>query len=320
MKRGTPIRFSAALTPIEGRDGFYRLPVVPQGVFQHPEHGRLDFSRPRLDQLVANFRAGIETRSDGRVPITPEHDHDSGALGWIHDLELGEDGLAYAVATFTPEGLAEVQSGKRPYVSPEWIPDYPGVEGPVLTSAGLCIDPFFQKELPPLVMQATAPGGIVFVPAQDGQRMTTATTPTAGPAATRSEAAGSPGVGEPRNALGSPEVESLQAKVAHLERNERLRGIGDELRQVAIRATSSGPTYRLAPVAQSELATALADAPPAAARKVIEALRGIGLYPEGEIGLATAPTSSSLTPEQDATRKKLGLTVDEYRAGMIKGA
>lgn len=319
MKRGTPIRFSAALSPIEGRDGFYRLPVVPQGLFQHPDYGPIDFSRPRLEQLVANFRSGVETRSDGRIPITPEHEHDQGALGWIHEVELAEDGLVYAVASFTPEGLSEVQSGKRPYVSPEWVPDYPGVAGPVLTSAGLCIDPYFSKELPPLALRATAPGGLVFVP-QDGRRTTTATTPSSDPAATRSEAAGSQGVGEPLSALASPEVTALQAKVAHLERNERLRGISDELRQVAIRATTSGPTYRLAPVAQTELATALADAPPAAARRVIEALRGIGLYPEGEIGLATAPTASALTPEQESVRKSLGLTVEEYRAGMNQGA
>lgn len=115
----------------EGADGFHRswIMLLPEGRYEHPEYGQLDFSRRVLSEIKTNFDRGVRG-----IEIALDYDHrapqsnDTRAPGWIERVELGETinrpaGL-WAYVRWTSIGLADVREQIYRYISAEYRPDY----------------------------------------------------------------------------------------------------------------------------------------------------------------------------------------------------
>lgn len=120
----------------KGTDGFHRswIPILPEGAYDHPQWGTLDFSEETLRQIKENFDAGVRG-----IEIALDYDHkasegDSKAPGWIEKLDFGESigkgdspemahGL-WAYVRWTRLGLADIKDQIYRYVSAEVKPEY----------------------------------------------------------------------------------------------------------------------------------------------------------------------------------------------------
>lgn len=120
----------------QGTDGFHRswIPILPEGAYDHPQWGTLDFSEDTLQQIKQNFDAGVRG-----IEIALDYDHkasegDSKAPGWIEKLDFGDaigkgdspemtHGL-WAYVRWTRLGLADIKDQIYRYVSAEVKPEY----------------------------------------------------------------------------------------------------------------------------------------------------------------------------------------------------
>jgi hypothetical protein len=128
------------------------LHAFPFGEYHHPRHGRLVFTRERLERIADGVNGGVRG-------ITPALDYNhredrakgGKAAGWIEAAEVRPDGLWIAV-TLTAEALAEVRAGAWRYLSPEfadWTDPRSGVRHrDVLLGAALTNRPFLRDLAP----------------------------------------------------------------------------------------------------------------------------------------------------------------------------
>jgi hypothetical protein len=128
------------------------LHAFPVGEYHHPVHGRLKFTRARLERLAEGVNRGVRG-------ITPALDYDHRedrarggmAAGWIEAAEVRSDGLWLAVA-FTDEARREVRGGAWRYLSPEfgdWTDPRTGTRHhDVLMGAALTNRPFLRDLQP----------------------------------------------------------------------------------------------------------------------------------------------------------------------------
>jgi hypothetical protein len=124
------------------------LHAFPLGTYQHPVHGLLTFTRPRLERIAEGVNRGVRG-----VALALDFDHRTDpakggkAAGWIERAEVRGDGLWIAVQ-LTAEALAEVRAGAWRYLSPEfgiWTDPRTGVEhADVLAGAALTNRPFLR--------------------------------------------------------------------------------------------------------------------------------------------------------------------------------
>jgi len=125
------------------------IPYLPKpGSFSHAQYGKLEFSKERNADFVGKFKAGIYQR---QLPVDAEHQTKlSGALGWITDMRLNEDGSVDAYATWTDRGKSLIQSERFKYISPELYEDWTDPASGtayqnVAIGAALTTRPFFKE-------------------------------------------------------------------------------------------------------------------------------------------------------------------------------
>lgn len=134
------------------------LPVLPKpGTYKHPVYGEIKITRGRNERFVDNFNSGVYQE---RIPIDGEHlTKESGALGWITQLRLNEDGSADARAEWNDRGRTMLSEDRFAYVSPEWFDKWTDpvdgtVHKDVLIGAALVTRPFFKEKALRSIAQA----------------------------------------------------------------------------------------------------------------------------------------------------------------------
>jgi len=150
----------AGLTLAEGEPVW--LHAFPLGEYDHPVHGRLVFTRERLQRFAENLRRRIRGID---LAIDYEHGQDLAkgkrAAGWITGAEVRADGL-WILARFTDEGRREIIAGHWRYLSPDYQDEWTDARGQrwqdVLFGAALTNRPFL-KELAPIAGLAPLPYG-----------------------------------------------------------------------------------------------------------------------------------------------------------------
>lgn len=157
------------------------VPVLPRpGTYTHPSYGDIELTPERNANFVAGFKSRIYQQ---HIPIDAEHETKlSGALGYLTDLVLNEDGSVDAAVEWTDRGSALVAADRYRYVSPEWYDLWtdPATEteyADVLVGLALTTRPFFKDgALRPLVARE----GELTAPPQEAEPMDE-TTPTPQP-------------------------------------------------------------------------------------------------------------------------------------------
>ena len=132
------------------------IPYLPKpGSYQHPQWGKIAITKARNQRFVENFRRQVY---QDRLPLDAEHETKlSGALGWIAEMRMNEDGSVDARVEWTDRGRTLLGERRFRYVSPEWYdlwtaPDTGERHSDVAIGGALTTRPFFKGEsLRPLV-------------------------------------------------------------------------------------------------------------------------------------------------------------------------
>jgi len=99
------------------------IPYLPiPGTLKHKQYGKVSFTLEKAKRLVENFKKGIYQR---RLPIDAEHQTKlSGAVGWITDMRVNDDGSVDALAEWTDRGKKLLANKRFGYISPEFFPNW----------------------------------------------------------------------------------------------------------------------------------------------------------------------------------------------------
>jgi hypothetical protein len=113
----------------QGADGFHRswIMLFPQGEFQHPQYGELNFTHAKLADIKNKWEQHVR-----HIDVALDVDHkandgDSRATGWIEQLQLRDpspDGQTpaglWALIKWTPYGLQRLKDDEFRYFSPDF--------------------------------------------------------------------------------------------------------------------------------------------------------------------------------------------------------
>ncbi len=139
-------------------------PLLPiPGEYPHPTYGPLNMTEEKISRMVQQFNDGIYQKP---IPIDGEHQtKTSGAMGWIYDVRLNEDGSADAQVKWTERGRVMLSDQRYKFISPEWYEEW---EDPatgkmytdVLIGCAITTRPFFKAgSLRPLAAHEMGPFG-----------------------------------------------------------------------------------------------------------------------------------------------------------------
>jgi len=124
------------------------IPFLPKpGKYEHPKYGIIDVTPGQNAELIASVKNRVYQE---HIPLDAEHETKlSGAMAWIRDMRLNEDGSGDALVDWTARGLKLVQDGRFKYVSPEWFrswrdPASEQVHTNVIAGGALTTRPFFK--------------------------------------------------------------------------------------------------------------------------------------------------------------------------------
>jgi hypothetical protein len=124
------------------------IPFLPKpGKYEHPKYGMVDVTPSQNAELVASVKNRVYQE---HIPLDAEHETKlSGAMAWIRDMRLNEDGSGDALVDWTARGLKLVNDGRFRYVSPEWFrswrdPASEQVHANVIAGGALTTRPFFK--------------------------------------------------------------------------------------------------------------------------------------------------------------------------------
>jgi 2'-5' RNA ligase len=125
------------------------------GEYAHEAYGKIAITPERNRQFVQNFKAAVYQE---KLPIDAEHQTKmSGAVGWITDMKMNEDGSADAKVDWTDRGRKLIESDRFKYFSPEWYGTWtdPATEqkyADVAIGGAITTRPFWKEQsLRPLV-------------------------------------------------------------------------------------------------------------------------------------------------------------------------
>ncbi|MBT9173450.1 MAG: hypothetical protein DDT21_01851 [Syntrophomonadaceae bacterium] len=106
------------------------IPYLPlPGELKHKKYGDVSFTLEKANRLVDGFKQGIY---QSRIPIDAEHQTKlSGAVGWITDMRVNDNGSVDALTEWTDRGIKLLANKRFRYMSPEFYP--------------LWIDPFTEE-------------------------------------------------------------------------------------------------------------------------------------------------------------------------------
>ena len=123
--------------------------VIPEGQYEHPTYGHLDFSEEFLQELIDNFYGKALGNTEPFVDIGHNEEE---AVGWFKELKLVDEGMEGLIA-WNDKGVELLESGQYKYFSP-WISAYKNPEtgreyANVFRGGALTNVPFL-KMLPPI--------------------------------------------------------------------------------------------------------------------------------------------------------------------------
>lgn len=126
------------------------------GSYESPAYGTIVITEDRNQSFVDNFKAGVYQKS---LPIDCEHDISaSGAVGWITDMRINDDGSVDAKSEWNDRGKELIENDRFKYFSPSWFSVWTDPVDPdnkitdVAIGGALTTRPFFkEKALRPLV-------------------------------------------------------------------------------------------------------------------------------------------------------------------------
>ncbi len=121
--------------------------LIPEGVFQHPKHGTLDFREPFFAKLKENF----DNRVRGvDVMIDLHHNDTSDAGGWILQTDYRPGDGLWGEVEWTSLGVEKVRGKLLRYFSAEFGPHKDEVTGvvhkPVLAAVTLTNRPYLKRQ------------------------------------------------------------------------------------------------------------------------------------------------------------------------------
>jgi hypothetical protein len=103
----------------ESADGKPRswIMLMPVGNYEHPQYGKLDFTRSLLSEFKQHFDSRVR-----HIDIAFDRDHDAGeATGWLEQVQLRDDGL-WGLVRWTTLGVQLLKDEIYRYFSPEFGP------------------------------------------------------------------------------------------------------------------------------------------------------------------------------------------------------
>lgn len=133
----------------EGAPSTLRIPILPEGKFEHAQYGKLDWNGGKFAEMQANFEAQVT----GYTPML-NFDHSTHnpfagtnpAAGWFQRLEIEPGAGLFAVVELTPAGAAAIKNREYRYISGEVFDEYARSSGVkaknVITGAALTNTPF----------------------------------------------------------------------------------------------------------------------------------------------------------------------------------
>lgn len=132
------------------------IPYLPKPTeFRHPLYGLIKITQERNENFVANFNAGVY---QDQIPVDAEHMTKlSGAMGWIKEMRVNEDGSADARVEWTERGTKLLADDRFKYISPEFYEEWtdPATDvtySDVAIGCAITTRPFFKEDhLRPLV-------------------------------------------------------------------------------------------------------------------------------------------------------------------------
>ena len=89
------------------------------GKYFHTMYGNLDLTEQKYEALLKNFQDRVYKQD---LPIVIEHDsRAAGAVGWIKDMRLGEDGSIEVKPEWNERGQQLIEGDRFRYVSAEFV-------------------------------------------------------------------------------------------------------------------------------------------------------------------------------------------------------
>lgn len=127
------------------------IPFLPKpGKYQHPRYGEINVTSESNQMMVDSVKNNVYQEN---IPMDAEHETKlSGAVGWIKDMRLNEDGSADAFIEWTDRGVQLLAGGRFKYVSPEWFdawrdPATSTVHRNVVAGGAITTRPFFKEKV-----------------------------------------------------------------------------------------------------------------------------------------------------------------------------
>jgi hypothetical protein len=127
------------------------IPFLPKpGNYQHAKFGDVIIDPERNQRMVDSVRNKVY---QDKVPLDLEHDlKASGAVGWISDARMNDDGSGDAFVEWTDRGQEVLKGNRFRYISPEWFRLWKdpasGTEYPDVVAGGaLTTRPFFKDKV-----------------------------------------------------------------------------------------------------------------------------------------------------------------------------
>jgi hypothetical protein len=127
------------------------IPFLPKpGKYEHAKFGDVIIDPERNQRMVSSITGKVY---QDKVPLDLEHDLKvSGAVGWISDARMNDDGSADAYVEWTDRGQEVLKGNRFRYISPEWFRTWKdpasGVEHPDVVAGGaLTTRPFFKDKV-----------------------------------------------------------------------------------------------------------------------------------------------------------------------------
>lgn len=330
----------------EGESRVTRQLVMPVGVWHHPVEGTVNYSPERVRRYHDLYRAGVRQMRlpdppGGRGLMVSElHNLGGRAHGYLYEPELTEQGIVASIY-WTDAGLQGIRSGELCHLSPEILPTHLDprtgrIYRDVWNGVGQVSRGFM--DLPTIDREAIAYGdqqvGLIAYADPETlhmdlheEQMESTETAVDDQHETATEGSGARMLAVPPAVYSDAErIEILERELA-VERAARLEaGYREELR--ACNYGDPQQPLRLAPVALDPLAAELATLEAGQARRILDLVKGIRLYPEGAIGYddpirfssGTEAVEQPLSAVDRAAMAAAGLTEEQYRAGMNRAA
>lgn len=126
------------------------IPFLPKpGDYQHKKYGDVAITSERNQTMVDGVKSHVY---QDHIPIDAEHQSKlSGAVAWLTDMRMNDDGSADAFVEFTTRGQKLLETDSFRYVSPEWFDEWPDpvdgkIHADVVIGGAITTRPFFKDK------------------------------------------------------------------------------------------------------------------------------------------------------------------------------